>query len=129
LYLTFPTAAIPQTRRNDATPLRQEDPNTGGDHPMYSETEARKRILAAGLRLLRTGLVARTWGNVSARISDTHFLITPSGMAYETLREEDLEEDLEEDFAGFGSSMISLSSRRLVQSTMRRSLQKSWMFR
>lgn len=34
---------------------------------------------------LETGLIARTWGNVSARISDTQFVITPSGRAYDTL--------------------------------------------
>ena len=34
--------------------------------------------------------VARTWGNVSARISDTQFVITPSGRAYETLTPEEV---------------------------------------
>ena len=47
--------------------------------------EAKKLIVKAGLRLLETGLIARTWGNVSCRVSDTHFAITPSGRAYNTL--------------------------------------------
>ena len=56
----------------------------------YTEEEARGLIIEAGHRLLETHLVARTWGNISARISDTEFLITPSGRAYETLTEDEL---------------------------------------
>lgn len=52
--------------------------------------ESREQILEAAARLVDEGLVARTWGNISARVSDTQFLITPSGLAYETLRAEQL---------------------------------------
>jgi len=57
---------------------------------IYTREEAGKMVIDAGLELLRSGLIARTWGNVSARISDDEFLITPSGRAYETLKPEDL---------------------------------------
>lgn len=50
--------------------------------------KARKQVIEAGIRLLESGLVARTWGNVSCRISDTHFVITPSGRDYRNLRPE-----------------------------------------
>ncbi len=40
--------------------------------------------------LLEAGLTARTWGNLSARVSGRRFVITPSGLAYETLRPEQL---------------------------------------
>ena len=56
----------------------------------YTEDEARLLVVRAGRRLLEAGLAARTWGNVSARVSDTHFVITPSGEAYEDLRPERL---------------------------------------
>jgi len=56
----------------------------------YTEREARELVIEAGHRLLQTGLTARTWGNISARVSEEQFLITPSGMAYETLRPEQL---------------------------------------
>ena len=56
----------------------------------YTEAEARALVVQAGLRLVECGLVARTWGNISARVSDTHFVITPSGRSYETLTPEDL---------------------------------------
>ncbi|MCQ2436642.1 MAG: class II aldolase/adducin family protein [Clostridia bacterium] len=51
----------------------------------YSENEARALVIEAGHKLLENKLIARTWGNISARISDTEFIITPSGMAYDTL--------------------------------------------
>lgn len=56
----------------------------------YTETKARELVMEAGRKLLEQGLVARTWGNISARVSDTHFIITPSGLAYDTLIPEDL---------------------------------------
>ncbi len=56
----------------------------------YSETEARKLVIEAGLRLLENKLIARTWGNISARISKNEFIITPSGRAYDRLTPADL---------------------------------------
>ncbi len=47
--------------------------------------EARELVVSAGKRLVETGLIARTWGNISARISDSHFVITPSGRDYLSL--------------------------------------------
>ena len=55
-----------------------------------TETAAREQVLEAGLRLVREGLIERTWGNISARVSDTAFVITPSGLPYEDLRPEQL---------------------------------------
>ncbi len=52
--------------------------------------EGKKAVIEAGHRLLETGLIARTWGNVSARISDTQFVITPSGRTYDTLTPDDI---------------------------------------
>jgi L-ribulose-5-phosphate 4-epimerase len=51
----------------------------------YTIEEAKKRIVDAGHELVKQGLVARTWGNISARVSSTQFAITPSGRAYDTL--------------------------------------------
>ena len=52
--------------------------------------EAKKIVVEAGKQLVKTGLIARTWGNVSCRVSDTEFVITPSGRAYETLTTDDI---------------------------------------
>ncbi|MFA9376025.1 MAG: class II aldolase/adducin family protein [Lachnotalea sp.] len=56
----------------------------------YSITEAKNLVIQAGKTLVESGLIARTWGNISARISDTQFVITPSGLAYETLTPEQI---------------------------------------
>lgn len=55
-----------------------------------NEFEIRQQIIDACLYLQKTGLIARTWGNVSARLNDKQFIITPSGLAYELIKPEDL---------------------------------------
>jgi len=56
----------------------------------YTLDEAKAKVIEAGHKLLEKGLVARTWGNISARISKDEFVITPSGRPYEDLKPEDL---------------------------------------
>lgn len=56
----------------------------------YDLQTARELVIQAGLELKRSGLIARTWGNISARISDSQFVITPSGRDYESLRPQDI---------------------------------------
>lgn len=56
----------------------------------YTIEEAKELCVKAGKELIEKGLIARTWGNVSARISDTQFAITPSGRAYETLTPDEI---------------------------------------
>ena len=46
------------------------------------EEKAKRAVIQAAKELVKKGLVARTWGNISARISDTQFVITPSGLSY-----------------------------------------------
>jgi L-fuculose-phosphate aldolase len=52
--------------------------------------EAKADVLRAGHELVEKGLVVRTWGNASCRIDEDRFAITPSGMAYDQLREDDI---------------------------------------
>ena len=47
-------------------------------------------VAETGRLLLKSGLVARTWGNFSARIDETHYAITPSGLGYEHMTADDL---------------------------------------
>lgn len=49
---------------------------------MDSIEQARRSVAEAGRALLAAGLVARTWGNVSCRLSGDSFVITPSGLGY-----------------------------------------------
>ena len=50
----------------------------------------REEVVRAGRRLLREGLVARTWGNVSVRAGAEHMLITPTGRAYDRMAPGDI---------------------------------------
>ncbi len=56
----------------------------------YSESEARRLVIEAGHALAEKRLIARTWGNISARISDEEFIITPSGREYENMWADEL---------------------------------------
>lgn len=55
-----------------------------------TEEEIKKSIVETGLTLLEKKLVARTWGNISCRIDEKHFAITPSGLGYESLTTDDI---------------------------------------
>ncbi|WP_105617057.1 class II aldolase/adducin family protein [Vallitalea okinawensis] len=52
--------------------------------------QERQLVCDAGKRLISTGLVAGTWGNISLRVDDQHMLITPSGQEYEKLTPKDI---------------------------------------
>ena len=52
--------------------------------------KAKEIVVEAGKQLVTSGLIARTWGNVSCRVDSETFVITPSGRAYETLTPEEV---------------------------------------
>lgn len=52
--------------------------------------QLKEQIIATGLELLDSGLVARTWGNVSAKVDNTHLYITPSGLDYTKTKPENI---------------------------------------
>lgn len=52
--------------------------------------EIKIEVCEAGKRLLKEGLVARTWGNVSIKVNDTQMVITPSGRPYDELTPNDM---------------------------------------
>ena len=54
------------------------------------DQELRKLVADTGRELLEKKLVARTWGNISARKDATHFAISPSGLGYEGMTPEDV---------------------------------------
>ncbi|MBQ6811267.1 MAG: class II aldolase/adducin family protein, partial [Firmicutes bacterium] len=57
---------------------------------MIDLKEARENVIQMGIKLLQTGLIARTWGNVSSRLDENHFVITPSGRDYEDLTHDEI---------------------------------------
>lgn len=54
------------------------------------EAQKREQMRNAGIRLVKSGLVSRTWGNISCRLDEDFFLVTPSGRDYEGLSAEDM---------------------------------------
>ncbi|MEG0076711.1 MAG: class II aldolase/adducin family protein [Anaerorhabdus sp.] len=50
----------------------------------------KKEIIRAGIKLDRYGLIALSGGNVSWRLPDGKILVTPSGMIYEDMVEDDV---------------------------------------
>ena len=54
------------------------------------ELKAKELVVKAGLDLIENGLIARTWGNVSCRVDENSFVITPSGRTYESLTPADI---------------------------------------
>jgi L-ribulose-5-phosphate 4-epimerase len=62
----------------------------------------RQTLVDLHLELPRQNLVAWTSGNISARVSDTHFLIKPSGLRFEALTPESMVELTLEGEAGAG---------------------------
>jgi len=53
--------------------------------------KAREQVARAGVKMAQAGLVVGTWGNVSCRVSRENLeVITPSGMAYDSLQPRDI---------------------------------------
>ena len=52
--------------------------------------QAKLQVIRAGKMLCENGLIQRTWGNVSCRIDQNYFAITPSGRDYLSLTPEDI---------------------------------------
>ncbi len=52
--------------------------------------DIRNDIANLGKEIAISGFNLGTWGNISARIDENHFAITPSGIAYETITAEDI---------------------------------------
>ncbi|MBC8014950.1 MAG: class II aldolase/adducin family protein [Sporomusaceae bacterium] len=58
---------------------------------MNHTEKIKAEILAVGCEMLDKGLVAGTWGNISARIPDTEFIaVTPSGKSYREITASDV---------------------------------------
>jgi L-fuculose-phosphate aldolase len=56
----------------------------------YKAKLSRIEVCEAAKKMYSGGLVAGTWGNISARIDDKYMAITPSGMDYEKLRPDEM---------------------------------------
>ena len=60
-------------------------------NPYHMDISAAKRaVIDAGHELVARGLIARTWGKISCRIDEDRFAVTPSGMGYDRLTENEI---------------------------------------
>ncbi|MDR1131105.1 MAG: class II aldolase/adducin family protein, partial [Oscillospiraceae bacterium] len=82
------------------------------------ELTAKKQVVEAGLELVEKGLIARTWGNVSCRVGEDGFVITPSGKAYDGLSASDIVRCKTEDASYTGE--IKPSSEKKVHALIYR---------
>lgn len=57
---------------------------------MIEEQKARELLVEYGNKLLTSGLVQGTWGNLSIRIDSDYMVCTPSGLDYSRLGPEDM---------------------------------------
>lgn len=73
----------------------------------FEEREAKEMVADAGRKLLESGLIVRTWGNISARISNDEFVITPSGKGYDSLTADDIVRVNMNDFSWEGNAKPS----------------------
>ena len=82
--------------------------------PDKNSPSARQQLLAATLRMADSGLNKGTAGNLSVRTVENHehgFLITPTGMAYDTLEADDVVfMRLDGDFSGVSTNKRKPSS-------------------
>jgi len=73
----------------------------------FNDEKARRSILEACKKLCDLGLVERTWGNISAKLDDEYFLITPSGISYDTLTKNELVKVRIDDLTYAGNTLPS----------------------
>ncbi|EFU79526.1 class II aldolase/adducin family protein [Mobiluncus curtisii] len=83
------------------------------------DDETGNAIIDTARVLLREGLVARTWGNLSQRSGHDRYLITPSGRDYETMTPDHL---VEVDFEGKWSGELKPSGERGLHTEIYREL-------
>lgn len=69
-----------QTCNSENTEAKQES----------REWELREKLCKYGKKLVETGLVQGTWGNLSIRLDDKYMLVTPSGLDYTRLTPADM---------------------------------------
>lgn len=74
----------------------------------------RQAVIEYGKRLVRERLIQATWGNVSVRLDEERFLITPSGVDYDRIRPEEVVEVRVAD-GDYPEGLHPSSERRLHQ--------------
>ena len=83
-------------KKKEVTPGKAEQPvqvstsEKAEDKPESLERKLREKLCEYGKKLVETGLVQGTWGNLSVRLDDKYMLVTPSGLDYTRLTPADM---------------------------------------
>ena len=83
-------AAYSRRQLQDASDAASERPSAPDSPPQSREDELRREVIAYGRKLVDESLIQATWGNVSVRVDDDHFLISPSGVDYYSVTPEEV---------------------------------------
>jgi L-fuculose-phosphate aldolase len=67
-------------------------PGAQTDGSEVPDLEARLEVIKYGKLLVENHLIQATWGNISLKLDDDRFLITPSGVDYDRIRPEEVVE-------------------------------------
>lgn len=83
-------AAYSKRQMRDAHVPSGEAPASPEGSGASREDELRGTVIAYGRKLVEEHLIQATWGNVSVRVDDEHFLISPSGVDYFAVRPDEV---------------------------------------
>lgn len=78
--------------QNAAKAAAEAAPAAAADPLGVPDAEARLAVIEYGRLLVKNRLIQATWGNVSVRLDEDRFLITPSGVDYDRIRPEEVVE-------------------------------------
>ncbi len=59
-------------------------------HDKNTIQDAKQMVVDTGIKLVKSGLIARTWGNLSMRVNSHYMAITPSGRTYDDMTPDDI---------------------------------------
>ena len=83
-------AAYSRRQLRDTSDAEDETSSAPDIPPLSHEDVLRNEVVAYGRKLVDERLIQATWGNVSVRVDDDHFLISPSGVDYFSVTSEEV---------------------------------------
>lgn len=100
--------------RNSAKAAAEDAPAAEPVPADVPDLEARLAVIEYGKQLVENRLIQATWGNVSVRLDEDRFLITPSGVDYDRIRPEEVVEVRISD-GSYAEGLHPSSERKLHQ--------------
>lgn len=108
------TVYLKKYSQNAAKAADEPKPDCESFRTDVPDFDARKLVITYGKLLVKNRLIQATWGNISIRIDDDRFLVTPSGVDYDRIRPEDVVEVSVSD-GSYAAGLHPSSERKLHQ--------------